>query len=280
MVTWHQPRQLDQLLELLEANSGQILAGGTDIFPAHVERPLTAPLIDISQIDEMKQVCETETHWRIGAGVSWSKLIATPLPPAFDGLKQAGREVGSLQIQNRATIVGNICNASPAADGIPPLLVLDAKVELTSRTGKREIALKNFITGNRQTQRRPNEVVTALVINKHTATGHSAFHKLGSRKHLVISIAMIAGRLVVAKNGTIDHLALSVGSCAATPQRLDSLEKLALGKSASDLPGLPDLAHFSHLTPINDIRASAEYRQRAACEMTRRLLAQMIAGTT
>lgn len=279
-MVWLQPESLDEALAVLQHDNAIIIAGGTDIYPAHVERPLSGPLVDISQIAELAGIIKKPDHWRIGAGVTWSQLINTPLPPAFDALKQAGREVGSLQIQNRATIIGNICNASPAADGIPPLVVLDADIELASQKAKRTIALKDFITGNRQTQMRSDEVVTAVIVPAHAVKGQSAFSKLGARKHLVISIAMVAARLVSGPDETVSSLAVSVGSCAPTPQRLAALEQQATGCPLNNLPDLPQPIHFAGLSPISDVRASAEYRLVGACETTRRLLTLLVEQVT
>ena len=129
-------RTLDEAVQALETPDVQILAGGTDFYPAHVGRTVTVPVLDITGIGEIAGIATTADHVRIGAGATWSQLIATPLPACFDALKAAAREVGSVQIQNRGTIAGNLCNASPAADGVPPLLALDAEVELPSPRGR------------------------------------------------------------------------------------------------------------------------------------------------
>ena len=98
------------------------------------------------------------------AATTWSEIAAANLPPAFDALRQAAREVGSIQIQNRGTIAGNLCNASPAADGVPPLLALDAAVELASANGTRQLPLSEFITGYRRTARQPDEILSAVIV--------------------------------------------------------------------------------------------------------------------
>jgi len=136
---------------MLAAGPCRILAGGTDVFPSLQDRPLVGRVLDISGIAELRQITQNDDNWSIGAAVSWRDVIRAALPPAFDGLKAAAREVGSWQIQNRATLVGNICNASPAADGVPALLTMDAAVQLQSSRGSRVIPLSSFITGNRKT---------------------------------------------------------------------------------------------------------------------------------
>src|SRR5205814_5941824 len=128
-----------------------ILAGGTDFYPALGERLPQGDVIDITALREIRGISVEPTYFRIGGLTTWTEIVRTPLPRCFDALKAAAREIGSVQIQNRGTVAGNLCNASPAADGVPPLLALDAEVELASAAGKRRLALAEFITGNRKT---------------------------------------------------------------------------------------------------------------------------------
>ena len=131
------PDGLETALTLLAERPLQVLAGGTDLY-AMTDRPeLSGDVLDVTAIPELGGVTVAEDGVRLGAGASWTQVAAATLPPAFDGLKAAAREVGSLQIQNRGTLGGNLCNASPAADGVPPLLTLDAQVELASVRGRR-----------------------------------------------------------------------------------------------------------------------------------------------
>ena len=121
------PDNLDEAYALLASDSWKILSGGTDFYPALGNRPVDFNVLDISRISPLRSIVkDAEGNWHIGALATWSEIIRHELPPAFDGLKLSAREVGSIQIQNRATVVGNICNASPAADGVPPLLTLGA----------------------------------------------------------------------------------------------------------------------------------------------------------
>ena len=129
-----------------------VLAGGTDFYPARVGRAIDEDVLDISgDRRAARHHGRTRDGWRLGATTTWSELLEADLPPLFDGLKQAAREVGGRQIQNAGTLAGNLCNASPAADGVPPLLALDAEVELAGRAGTRRLPLASFITGNRRT---------------------------------------------------------------------------------------------------------------------------------
>jgi CO/xanthine dehydrogenase FAD-binding subunit len=187
------------------------------------------------------------------------------LPPAFDGLKAAAREVGSVQIQNRGTIAGNLCNASPAADGVPPLLALDARVEIASEAERRELPLSAFITGYRRTALGPGQIVTAVIVPKPSQHARSAFVKLGARRYLVISILMAAAVLERDEQGAIRHAAIAVGAASPVAQRLSPLEAALRGLPAGERPSVHVRAeHLAVLSPIDDVRATADYRREAA----------------
>lgn len=271
MSHYAKPINLDEALTLLGDRKWRILAGGTDFYPAQGTRPLTDGILDINGLEELRGIAETETHVAIGARTSWSELLRHPLPACFDALKQAAREVGSVQIQNAASIAGNLCNASPAADGVPPLMVLDAEVELRSVQGSRLLRLDQFILGNRQTALQSDEMVTAIRVPKASTQGGSAFVKLGARRYLVISIAMAAARLVLAGDGRISEAAISVGSCSAVAQRLAGLEAALVGlMPGAEIERTVASADFSGLTPIDDVRGTATYRRAAAREIVLR----------
>lgn len=237
---------------------------------------MPARVLDIHSLRELKAIDTHALGVRIGAGVTWSDIIDAPLPPAFDSLKLAAREIGSVQIQNRGTIVGNLCNASPAADGVPPLLTLHASVELRSNARLRQLPLQEFILGNRSTARRCDELVTAIVVPATATGGHSSFLKLGARKYLIISISMVAVRLQCDDQGMIDEAAVSVGSCSLVAQRLFQLEQQLVGCHVKEHPGaLVTDEHVRELTPINDVRSTARYRMDASLELLRRSVAKV-----
>ena len=273
------PRSMAEALTLLAAEDWTVLAGGTDYFPAPRDRPLEGRVLDITGIQELRGLRQDSDHWRIGALTTWSDIIAADLPPAFEALKQAAREVGSVQIQNRATVAGNLCNASPAADGVPPLLVLDAEVALASSAGERRLALDAFILGNRSTALSPGEIVTEILIPESSVAGSSRFVKLGARKFLVISIAMVAARLAVDSRGTIEAAAVSVGACSAVARRPAALEARLIGRPATPETLVDASAgDILELAPIDDVRAPADYRGEAAVELARRALHGCLVG--
>jgi CO/xanthine dehydrogenase FAD-binding subunit len=269
---YFQPTTLDQAVRDAQVDGVRILAGGTDFYPSWGDRLPDFPILDISRVAEISGVTATKDGWRIGATATWSELVNAKLPPSFDGLKAAAREVGSVQIQNVGTVAGNLCNASPAADGVPPLLTLDASVELVGPKGTRQVQLPDFLLGVRHTALSTCEILTAIHIPKVPAAV-SAFSKLGSRKYLVISIAMVAVLLCV-ENGSIVEARVAVGACSPVARRMPELEAQLRGQS--DVSGLVTPQHLASLSPIDDVRGSAEYRLDVVVPMIQRTLSQMM----
>jgi CO/xanthine dehydrogenase FAD-binding subunit len=250
----------------------QVLSGGTDFYPALGDRIAQEPVMDISGLRELRGISNDANYIRIGGLTTWTDVIQTPLPRCFDALKSAAREVGSVQIQNRGTVAGNLCNASPAADGVPPLLALDAEVELASSTGSRRMPLTEYIVGNRKTQRRADELLTAVWVPRTLEDARSTFLKLGARRYLVISISMVAVVILV-DAGKVAAARVAVGSCSVVARRMTALERELAGASIRDGLGArvtPD--HLAPLSPIDDVRATAEYRRDASVTMVRRAL--------
>ena len=267
------PHTLSEAVDALANSGGQILAGGTDFFPALGDRPVCDTVVDISALGELRGIAQEAEYVRIGGLTTWTEVIKAPLPRCFDGLKAAAREIGSVQIQNRATVAGNLCNASPAADSVPPLLALDAEVELASQSGTRHLPLADFIVGNRQTQRKPGEILSHILVPRTVEDAASVFLKLGARRYLVISIAMVAAILQKDAANRVTQARVSVGSCSAVARRLPELERALAGAVAA--PGLGRIAtadHLKDLSPINDVRAKAAYRREAALRLVQRAL--------
>lgn len=273
MVRYAKPRTVDEALGLLADGDWWILAGGTDFYPALGALPLKRDVLDINGLDELDRISATGDGVTFGARASWTRVVRASLPPAFNALKAAAREVGSVQIQNRATVAGNLCNASPAADGVPPLLALDAEVELRSAKTTRRLPLADFVLGNRETVRRPDELVTAIHVPKGATSGRSAFVKLGARRYLVISIAMAAANVEIDADGAISAARIAVGSCSPVARRLTALEAaIAGGRADASLLDMFDDAQFAGLTPIDDVRGTSQYRHAAAREIVGRVL--------
>lgn len=259
-----------------------VLAGGTDFYPAQTARSAwleATPrnVLDISAIEELRGIRQDADGIWLGALTTWTDMRGAALPTAFDTLKLAAREVGGQQVQNRGTIAGNICNASPAADGAPPLLALDASVAIASVRDRRTVPLAAFITGNRQTVLAADELVTGVHVPAPAPAARSTFLKLGARTYLVISIVSVAVVIEADAAGHIARAAVAVGACSAVPQRLSDLEKDLAGVGIADATGIVEPRHLAPLQPIDDIRGSADYRRHAARVVVRRALMQCLA---
>lgn len=288
MTRYCRPTSLDEALALKARSASDapltVLAGGTDIYPVRTQRTAwferyPDDMLDISAIAGLGGIDHGPHGTRIGALASWSAVMAADLPPAFDALKRASAQVGGVQIQNRGTLAGNLCNASPAADGVPPLLALDAEVELASLRGTRRLPLSAFIFGNRQTALAPDELLVAIHVAPQPAAMRSTFLKLGARSYLVISIASVAAAIALDPAGRIAALRIAVGACSAAPQRLTALEWRLIGRPAS--PALADAAtpaDLACLSPIADVRASAAYRANSALVLVRRVLSDLLSS--
>jgi N-methylhydantoinase B len=208
-----------------------------------------------------------------------------PLPPGLEALVQAALEVGGRQIQNQGTLGGNLCNASPAADGVPVLLALDAQVELRSRAGSRRMSLAEFVLGNRRTALAPGELLVAIYLPLGSPCARSQFLKLGHRRYLVISIAMVAVSVDADAQNRLARCAVAVGACSAAAKRLPRLEERLLGlppsqaagAAASALASGDAAALLAPLSPIDDVRGTAGYRREAVRELIGRAIAMACA---
>jgi len=275
---------LDDALELVAAGDWIPLAGGTDLYPAGVGHPVRESLLDLTGIDALRGITQATGAdgapvLRIGAATTWTDIVRAPLDSRFVALQQAAREIGGIQVQNRATVGGNLCNASPAADGVPALLALDARLELASRRGRRRLAVDEFVLGNRRTALASDELLVAIELPIPSERARSGFLKLGHRRSLVISIAMAAVVVDFDAHDRLAHCAIAIGACSAAAVRLRRLEarlartpRTALPQRLEALIGAETLAV---LTPIDDVRGSAAYRRHAAVELVRRLVAEL-----
>jgi CO/xanthine dehydrogenase FAD-binding subunit len=275
---YDRPETLSDALAILADEARTVLAGGTDLYPATAAPALAGSVLDITGLSELAGISASPDGLRIGALTTWAAIRDADLPPALDALRQAAAEVGGRQIQAAGTIGGNLCNASPAADGVPPLLALDAEVELASAAGSRRLPLAAFLTGVRATARRPGEILAAVHLPHAALSGRSTFRKLGARRYLVISIVMVAARLAI-EDGRVTAAALAVGACGPVATRLPALEAALIGAPAAGLAErIGDAAVAAALSPIDDIRADAAYRAEAAAELLRRSLGELAGG--
>jgi N-methylhydantoinase B len=278
MVAYFRPDTLEEALQIRAERQVTVLAGGTDVYPAKTARAgwgdmRHADVLDISAIEDLRGISEEGGTLRFGALTTWTDLRSATLSPAFAGYQAAAGQIGGAQVQNRGTLVGNICTASPAGDGIPCLMTLDASVELRSLRGSRVVPITEFFLGHRKTVVSSGEIVTGIQIPTPALDEQGRFAKLGARKYLVISIVMAAAVLKADEGGVITAARVAVGACAPVALRLRALEHALLGHSIFNASRLAIPAHFSALSPIDDIRASAAFRSSAALDLVRDLLA-------
>jgi Aerobic-type carbon monoxide dehydrogenase, middle subunit CoxM/CutM homologs len=272
--TFRRPATLDEALGLLADGGSTVIAGCTLYYLDGDSRPLTDRLIDITGLAALKDIAVTADHVRLGACVTWSQVADAALPAEVRPLQQAARRIGALQIQNVGTLGGNICGASANADGIPPLLIADATVELRAAGRSRTLPLADFLRGHRQTARAPDELLTAIIVPRVPHAQAGVFLKLSRRAYQGLASVSVAARLGRERDGRIASAAVAVGTCSAVAQRLPLLERrLESAPADAALPALFDpAADLACLTPATDMMATADYRREAVATLVRRAL--------
>ena len=274
MLEYLRPDNLEDALSVLSEHPRTLLAGGTDFFPARVGKPITDNVLDLSGIEQLRKIQQTADGLLLGALTTWTDIVEAQLPTAFDGLKQAAKTIGGVQTQNAGTLCGNICNASPAADSVPNLLALEAEVQLQSVRETRMLPLEKFILGNRKTAKKEDELISGIFIPRPAKKARGNFEKLGTRAYLVISIVMVGVVAELNERDEVLNLKIAVGACSPVAQRLRLLEQEAVGQKLKSIEIIP--AHFESLEPIDDIRATADYRKKVVPELLLRAIKGVI----
>jgi CO/xanthine dehydrogenase FAD-binding subunit len=254
------------------------IAGGTDLMVAlNFDRARPPAILDLTRVPELRDWEADDGRLRIGAGVTYTRLI-DELGERLPGLAMASRTVGSPQIRNRGTVGGNLGTASPAGDGLPPLYVSDAEVELASATGTRRLPVAEFVTGPKRQSAREDELIAAFHLP--AATGPQQFAKIGTRNAMVIAVCSLALAIWPERRA----VCACIGSAGPTPIRADEAEAFIAG--VLDEEGLWEgrgalapsaLERFGELVaaaaaPIDDVRGSAAYRRHALGVLARRTL--------
>ena len=280
------PTDLDRALAALDREpDALVLAGGTDVMVAVNAGSLRFDsVVALRAIDELKQV-EVDADRglvRIGAGVTYTRLLAGDVVSTVPALAQAARTVGSPQIRNAGTIGGNLATASPAGDTLPVLVALDARVEIASVAGRRTVPVQELLTGPKRTSLRPGELITAVLVP--IVRGHQEYRKVGVRNAMVIAVASVAAVV------DLDHrsVAIGLGSVGPVPLRAADAEAWMAGRLGWHDDGIAlderaDLDQFAALVaaaarPIDDHRGSAAYRRHAVGVMAARCLRSALPG--
>ncbi len=288
---YERPTSLLSALSLLKQGFLPI-AGGTDYYPGKVGKPLVDNLLDLSAIADFDVVGNP-----IGFGQSLSALTtwrqcqldfhSGKLPVWCAALAQSAKDVGGWQVQNRGTLGGNLCNASPAADGVVALLALGGQVLLVKKASDsadeafkaRSLHIADFVLGNRLTAKQPDELLTQIYLPDHSANARSVFLKLGHRKYLVISIVMVGLLLDFDLDGHVVTCRIAIGSCTKAALRVTALENQVIGYHRREVMKIvtTSIAEIvSAIQPIDDVRGTSQYRKSAAQELVLRAFAEVM----
>jgi CO/xanthine dehydrogenase FAD-binding subunit len=278
-VEFFRPESWQEALEIRTAHPDSVpIFGGTDVMvDLNFDRERPEAIMDLTQVPEIQEWDEEDGRLRIGAGVTYTRIIAE-LGDRLPGLAMASRTVGSPQIRNRGTVGGNLGTSSPAGDALPPLYASDAEVELASSNGTRRVPVTDFITGPKRNVLNPNELIAAFHIPE--AEGPQQYSKIGTRNAMVIAVCAFG----LALHPERRKVGTCVGSAAPTPVRAAEaedfiegvLEEQGLWDSREEI-GEPALVRFGEMVetvtrPISDVRGTAAYRTHAVGVLARRTL--------
>jgi len=264
------PRDLAHAVSLLHESAGAErltpLAGGTDLFVYLNAGTLTdRRYLDLSPLSELRAIRPAKGGVRIGALATFDAIARHAACARWPMLPQAARVIGAAQIQNRATLGGNVANASPAGDSLPVLLAYDAVVHAASVRGEREIAFGKLYTGYRRLALEPDELIVAVTLPDRPGRARELFRKVGTRAAQSISKVVFAGALRVDRGGVVDHVRLAWGSVAPVTLRSSAAESALLGARPSpDAAAAVREALARDIAPIDDIRSDAAYRLAVA----------------
>ena len=276
-IAYHRPGTLAEARALLEEIPGaRYVAGGTDVVvraKSGVERP--AALVSLRGVSELAGI-EVGATIRIGALATLEEIGRHPaIRERHPVLQSALGSMGSIQIRNTATLAGNLCNASPCADGAPPLLVCEARLHIIGASGSREVAVRDFFLGPRQTCLAPGEVLASIELDPSPPGARCVFFKKG-RVRMDLALVNFAGLLVLGGE-VCREVRLVAGAVAPIPLRLDAAEAVLRG--AVPTPELVERAAEAaaeEVSPITDLRATAGYRRQLVRVFARRALGSML----
>ncbi len=255
---YFRPDTFKELGEILnQFPKAKLLAGGTDVMPGkHLPSDFPEQIVDLKHLPDLNGITQSENHVTIGALTTIEEIRRSPvMEKKFPALVQAANEFAGMQIRNRGTVGGNIMNASPAGDLIPPMMIYDATLTLRSQSGIRTEPLESFMKGPGKTDIKPGEILSQIRLEKSEAK--SEFYKLGLRQSMAISVINFALNWRK-ESGKIAELKIAAGAVAPTVVFLQHFTDAILGGKSVDeaLPLIDD-----DINPIDDIRASANYRR-------------------
>lgn len=273
------PDRLEDALALLATNDPATLplAGGTNlVVDLRASRVNATQIVSLGRIAELRGIGRSNGRMTLGARTTVSDLLRSPdVSEHGSGLIDAARVFAGQMVRNSATVAGNISCGSPAADLVPPLMALDAEIALASKSGRRKVPLAEYFTGYKKDVRRADELITEIAWTIPARRSAARYYKLARRMGDAITVAGIAVNMTVA-NGVCAKARIVLGAVAPVVKRSRAAEKLLEGQKLT--PALADEAGriaAAECNPIDDIRASAEYRRNAVHMLTRRLVGEM-----
>ncbi len=263
--TYQKCSDLSQAMKWLETEGTYLLAGGTDLLVGIRGGKFKArQLVDIKDIEELKILKEDQDGITIGAGVTLNQILRfDPVRKNVPVLAEGCHSIGSYSVRNRATLVGNICNASPAADTAAPLYCLGARVKIAGPDGRRSVPIEEFFTGPGKSALKAGELVTAVVIPRPYPQGKGVYKKISRTRS--VDLATVG----VAVQRWRGEVRIALGAVAPTPVRAVSVEKAINADNITDLSQAAGLVK-NDISPITDLRGSREYRYHLAEVLVRR----------
>lgn len=271
------PSSLEELFSQLERHpQAMVMAGGTDLLVRLRHEPSSAdrPLLLLEGVPELRGVRAKGAGLSIGAATPLARIVDDPLPALRAPLLlQAVRTIGGPAIRNMATLGGNIGTASPAGDSLPALHLLGVELELASREGSRTVPLAEFVAGPGRTGLQRNEIICRILIPATGDHGHHCFHKVGLRRSLAVAVVSFCGMLSLSGDGRVEQARFAWGSVAPTVVRLPELEEY-LTNAPLDRDTIARSAELVRegISPMDDLRATAEYRRSVAANLLVRFL--------
>ena len=283
---FHEPQSVPEILTL-KAEYGEqakILAGGTDLI-VHLKQGLVSVkhVISIARVNELREIRNSAGVISIGCCVTITEISESDLiKTTLSAVKEGADNLASILVRNRATIGGNICNASPAADMIPSLLAYGTKVEIASASGTREMELKDFFTGPGKTDLKDDEVILYFKVPVPPEKSGCSYIQLGKRKSQEINIVNVGSFISLNGGGNIETARIALGSVGPTPLRALKAESVLIGnKPSTDLFAKAAVtAGTEDSSPIDDFRGSAQYRRAMTEVLTKRTLQRAYTGAT
>jgi CO/xanthine dehydrogenase FAD-binding subunit len=283
-IDYIRPGSIDEILDLLLNNNGRyrVYAGGTDLIPKLKGRTMSPPetIVDLKGIPDLDYIDYDERYGlRIGALATIRSIETSPVVrEKYPLLSQAAGSMASIQVRNRGTIAGNICNAVPSADSAPPLLALEARLVCLSKKGERILMIDEFFIGPNKTALEPDEILREIQIPALPENSRGVFIKLSPRSRMDLAVVN-AAVLCAKENGLFKTIRIGLGAVAPTPIRARKAEELLEGAKPDDKTILNAAKTASaESKPIDDHRASAEYRKLMVEVLVRRAIGQIISN--